>query len=201
MSEGTPGSFWKEVFDDFEEASALAFGYDERDVQTDSGWQITFPEDMDEGLLLSSWALLQSRYSGERFITIGIQPKNESAVRPLRIAVDEELSSTAYVASVEQQLDDQLNRHPIDPSELRNILELPSGQALFCSTLAHKPNKSVQLTGSGAFSEAVLYRVSRHIERLLDHLSRRDDSPIEFFSHLSESELRQVVQDWILCQF
>jgi amino acid adenylation domain-containing protein len=184
--------FWKQLFSTFEEATPLAFG------QNDAGavsrdWKI--PVALPGGsrdLLLSAWALLLSRCSGDSSVTIGFQGLENSALHPLRLEIDESLSIGAFLESLSGQLAAQLDEHPVEEQQLRTLMGYANDQTLFTSTVF----QWLEIRGTAPVSDETLGRIGRHLKMLLDGLTDGDTETVQTLEHLATEEWETLVHAW-----
>ncbi|WP_168433425.1 non-ribosomal peptide synthetase [Pontiella sulfatireligans] len=186
--------FWKGIYAGFEEATPLAFGYD--DVpQLCSDWKIVAPTSSVSEALGAGWVLLLSRYSGESDISIGVKRSEDSAPRPLRLSVDESLTSSQFIQSISTQLEEQ-EGHPAREENLRQLLGVPAGQVLFKSAIFQSPEHEIEIRGAGGFSAETLSQVSSHLERLLAALSENGSAIVRELSFLKADERDTLIRSW-----
>ncbi|MEE9369560.1 MAG: amino acid adenylation domain-containing protein [Pontiella sp.] len=185
---------YQSIFEDFEVATPLAFGLDDPAVDGTGTWKIAAPTECEPIDLLAAWALLISRTSGERWVSLGYRELEASETRPLRLEVDEELKGADYLDSISQQLDAQSGSRAITEDKLREFLDLPDNQPLYNCLVTGSSTTVEGSSGTKAFSSATLDRTGHHLEQALTFLEK--DDPVRNLQNLATEELHQILEEW-----
>ncbi len=177
------------MFEDFDEATPLAFGYGDDAAVRD--WFIAASDGAEFNVWLAAWTLLMSRFSGDSLISVGVQQSDDRIPRPLMLEVQEEQSSERYLESIAAQFKVQT----LSEQELRKAMGFDPERTLFHCVVFHSAAEGMGVRGRYSVSDATLRKVSEHLHRVVAALAIPNRS-VRTIEHLSEAERIQVIKAW-----
>ncbi|QBG45972.1 amino acid adenylation domain-containing protein [Verrucomicrobia bacterium S94] len=186
---------WLKLYSEFDNAVPVLFGMD--DAGFEPGWTLSLNvAETGVEVCIGAWALLLSRCSGERWVTLGYMDKETAEPFPVRLEIDESLVVRDFLNSVRDQLRLQLEHADIGEEQLRRLLELESGLQLYSSTVQEEKNGTVIISGDNGMSEETVGRVASYVDTVLDLFRSVPEAKVKDLVYLPDEELQLVTEKW-----